>query len=508
MTNKQLTRLQHNRTGEQMKQIIYGVFLCFSMMVNLVHADETISVSEATQACIDCHFSYHPGIVEDWKKSRHYQTTPETAMTVTGPGKKISASQIPESLQKTSVGCAECHTQNPQAHTDSFEHNGFDVHAVVTPNDCATCHAVERSQYDRNIMAHAWQNLAGNPIYQDLQRTIIGRPEIKNGAVHFGPSDPVTEAETCFYCHGTKLVVKGLETRDTDAGELEFPIIDGWPNQGVGRINPDGSKGACSACHTRHLFSMETARKPATCKECHNGPDVPAYKVYDNSKHGNLASAHSGKWNFDKTPWTVGEDFSAPTCATCHISLLPNTDGKVVAERTHQMSDRLSWRIFGLPYAHPQPKEPDTSIIRNKNNQSLPCDLDGGFASQYQIDQPERAKRTAVMQGICKNCHDTSWVNSHWARYEHTIQTTNAATRTATDLMRGIWKKGLASGPEKKASLFDEPIERMWSSIWLFDANNIRFTSAMAGGGDYGVFAEGYYNLSRRLTEMNAWMKK
>ncbi len=51
-----------------------------------------------------------------------------------------------------------------------------------------------------------------------------------------------------------------METRDTDAGELEFPIIKGWPNQGVGRVNPDGSLGACSACHTRHLFSAEEAK--------------------------------------------------------------------------------------------------------------------------------------------------------------------------------------------------------------------------------------------------------
>jgi hydroxylamine dehydrogenase len=56
----------------------------------------------------------------------------------------------------------------------------------------------------------------------------------------------------------------------------------------VGRVNLDGSRGACSACHTRHRFSIEMARKPYTCKECHVGPDVPAFKVYSASKHGNI----------------------------------------------------------------------------------------------------------------------------------------------------------------------------------------------------------------------------
>ena len=108
-------------------------------------------------------------------------------------------------------------------------------------------------------------------------------------------ANAATKAETCYYCHGTKLKVIGTETRDTEAaGELDFPIIEGWPNQGVGRINLDGSLGACSACHTRHAFSIEMARKPYTCKECHVGPDVPAFKVYAASKHGNIfATRHS-----------------------------------------------------------------------------------------------------------------------------------------------------------------------------------------------------------------------
>ncbi|MDX9819793.1 MAG: hydroxylamine oxidase, partial [Desulfococcus multivorans] len=51
-------------------------------------------------------------------------------------------------------------------------------------------------------------------------------------------------------------------------------------------------------------------------------------------------------------------------------------------------------------------------------------------------------------------------------------------------------------------SPFDEAIERTWCDSWLFYANTVRFASAMAGGGDFGVFADGRYQLSRRIREL------
>ena len=126
----------------------------------------------------------------------------------------------------------------------------------------------------------------------------------------------------------------GLQTvpaivRDTDAGELAFPVIDGWPNQGVGRINPDGSKGACSACHTRHGFSIEVARKPHTCKECHVGPDVPVYKVYLSSKHGNIYTSKKQEWEFNAVPWTAGQPsvYTRVPCLT--LSRLKRLNSKI-----------------------------------------------------------------------------------------------------------------------------------------------------------------------------------
>ncbi len=464
-------------------------------------------VSSATQECLDCHAVFHPGIVADWQKSRHAMITPQTAMAAEGMQRRVSSNKVPEPLQAISVGCAECHTLRGEAHADTFEHNGTDIHVVVSPDDCATCHATEREQYSKNIMAMAEKNLSENTLYADLQRNILGTPTVTPDRVHFEPANDMTRADGCYYCHGTRLRVTGTETRDTDAGRLDFPVIAGWPNQGVGRVNLDGSRGACSACHTRHRFSIEMARKPYTCKECHAGPDVPAFKVYSASKHGNIFSSMNAEWDFNKVPWTIGEDIQAPTCATCHISLTVNTDGDTINPRTHQMSDRLGWRIFGLVYAHPQPKSADTTAIRNKAGLPLPTNLDGSVAADHLISADEMAARRTTMQRTCLACHDTSWVQGYFARLDNTIATSNQGVLTATQLMISAWDNGYAQGIAASGSIFDEYIERRWNDVWLLYANNIRFVAAMAGGGDYGVFEDGRYHLTKALMEMQDWLQ-
>ena len=479
--------------------------IVFGLTVGAGFCMET-PISEATAECLACHESAHPGIVNDWRNSRHSMMTPVQAMAVKGLARKVSSATVPEAVLNTTVGCAECHTLRPDRHADTFDHNGYEVHVVVSPQDCAVCHNTEAEQYTQNIMSHAHTNLADNALYRQLETSVIGATVRRNKNVEHMPVDPLTAADACYYCHGTRLEVVGKEVRDTEiAGELEFPVIKGWPNQGVGRINLDGSRGSCAACHTRHQFSIQMARKPYTCKECHVGPDVPAFPVYSASKHGNIQAAMDSNWDYQSVPWTVGKDFSAPTCGTCHVSLLVNTDGEVVAERSHQMNNRLPWRIYGLIYAHPHPQAPDTTMIRNKDGQPLPTDLGGGFSLKYLIDEKEMLNRTAAMQKICLGCHSSAWVNGHWKKFENTIKTTNAETLTATTLMRDIWKSGLAEGLERGQNPFDEAIEKKWQLTWLFYANSIRFSSAMAGGGDYGVFAGGRYQMSQSIADINEW---
>jgi len=464
-------------------------------------------MSEDTRDCLGCHEYSHPGIVEDWRESRHAGTSVKDALGVSGLSRRVSADTVPDPLASTSVGCAECHTLNAESHADTFEHNGYDVHVVVTPRDCATCHPVESDEFSQNLMSHSRDNLAGNAVYRQLQVSILGSPAYHESQMRFSQetSNEATQAGACYYCHGTRLEVTGFETRDTIAGELTFPTIQGWPNQGVGRHNPDGSKGSCAACHARHSFSIEIARKPATCGECHTGPDVPAYKVYTTSKHGNIYSSKSDAWNFESIPWTPGKDFSTPTCATCHISLITNTEGEVTAHRTHRMNDRLGWRLFGVPYAHPHPVSPDLTTILNKDGLQLAVAFDGTEASDFLVSQSTREQRKETIQAVCLSCHSSSWVSGHWRRLENSIRTTNTATRNATRLMTEIWNGGLAAGLDQGGNPFDEAVEKKWSGIWLFYANTIRFSSAMGGGGDYSVFADGAYQLSESLQEMQDW---
>jgi hydroxylamine dehydrogenase len=463
-------------------------------------------LSPATSNCLECHRSASPGAVADWERSRHAQVTLTEALGKPSQERRVSLGKTPKGIADVVIGCAECHTINPRKHHDTFEHEGNEVHVVVTPQDCASCHPTEVKQYSQNLMSHAYGNLNKNPVYHDLMELTNGVASYDNMKVTYKKPDAGTDAESCNYCHGTHIEVQGSTTRDTDFGEMAFPTLMGWPNQGVGRINPDGSMGSCTACHTRHQFSIQMARKPYTCAECHKGPDVPAYKVYAVSKHGTIFSSLGEQWNAENVPWTVGKDFTAPTCAACHISLIMTEEGEVVAERTHQMNDRLPWRLFGLIYAHPHPQSPDTTIIKNKAGLALPTELTGEPVATYLIDDQEQEKRRRTMQKVCLSCHHAGWVEGQWSRFEHTIRTTNESTLTATKIILAAWDTGAAMGLADDDSIFNEAIEKKWVEHWLFFANSTRLSSAMAGA-DYGAFANGRWYMNKNIQEMVDWLE-
>jgi hypothetical protein len=464
-------------------------------------------LSAATKDCLGCHEDATPGIVADWRRSLHARMSVRAALAKPEAKRRISVTAAPGPLGAVVVGCAECHTQRPATHRDSLEHGGHKVHVVVSPADCATCHPTERAEYEGNLMAHAYGNLKRNPLYHALLDEANGGLAFERGKLVLAPADAHTQASSCLSCHGTQVEVTGKVKRATDFGDMEFPVLQGWPNQGVGRLNPDGSRGACTSCHTRHQFSIELARKPATCAECHKGPDVPAYNVYSVSKHGATYEALGKGWSFTPVPWVPGRDFTTPTCAGCHISGLATAADKPLVKRTHRMNDRLPVRLFGLPYAHPHPKSPDTTGIVNRGGLPLPTELSGEPVERFLVDAAEQQRRRATLQTVCKSCHSTAWTEGHFARLDTAVRSTNAQTLTATKILLRAWAIGAARGPAQKDSPFNEPIERRWVQQWLFYANSTRFAAAMSGA-DYGAFEKGRWDLSRNLREMQEWLSR
>ena len=199
-------------------------------------------LSEDSEACVDCHIHATPGIVSDWKKGRMARVTPEAAMKMPLPERRISVKKPSDITAKVAVGCAECHTMNPEKHKDTFEHNGYSVHVVVTPGDCAACHPKEVEQYGGNLMSHAYGNLQGNSLYRSLVDSTNGLLTFENMKLTQTKSDPQMDADACLYCHGTKVEVKGFKTRETPDGEMDFPVLTGWPTGAWDGSIPMGRK--------------------------------------------------------------------------------------------------------------------------------------------------------------------------------------------------------------------------------------------------------------------------
>jgi len=70
------------------------------------------------------------------------------------------------------------------------------------------------------------------------------------------PTNKANMVSGCWQCHGSVLGLKrdkdgNILRSKTDAPQLDYNT---WPNTGIGRINPDGTKGVCIACHSKHSF--------------------------------------------------------------------------------------------------------------------------------------------------------------------------------------------------------------------------------------------------------------
>ena len=461
-------------------------------------------ISAETKGCLFCHQKLTPGIVGDWEASRHSRTTPAQALEKPDTARRISIDASSDKIEtEYVVGCMECHGINPDAHPDSFSHMGSIIHTVVSPADCSKCHSEEAAQYSGSKKAHAIDNLTMNPLYSLLVDEALSSRSFEAGHLSASPPSPETEGATCFACHGTEIGVGPVIEVPTILGTAEVPRLTNWPNQGVGRRNPDGSLGSCTACHPRHSFSLKVARSPETCGQCHLEPDVPAYNVFKESKHGNIYDTLKGDFDMDAVPWVPGRDFTAPTCAACHISLLVDNDGAVISERSHDFGSRLWVRVFGLIASHPQPVDGRTYIIRNEDGQPLPTTFAGEPATSFLIDKDEQENRVSAMTGVCTACHTRNWIQGYLEQFASNIESADRMVLTSTELMDHAWAKGLAD----PSNPFDENLEHKWVSQWLIYANSIRYAAAMSGP-DYATFKNGWWQLNGNLRSMYETVEK
>jgi len=396
--------------------IIFLILACVSSWLwgfPMVPPPDAVGRTADAASCVTCHESVRPGIYHDWHRSVH---------------------------AKVGVGCRDCHRaagpSDVAVSTAHGENSPVPVTVLVTPSRCAGCHPDQAAQYARSKHAHTIE--------------IMNRIDVW---LRDGMNNRIERATGCYTCHGTVVEFAGGR-----------PVEGTWPNVGVGRVNPDGSLGSCTSCHTRHRFSLVEARKPEACDQCHLGPDHPQIEIYNESKHGTIyhAEGDSWRWRPDDMRWIAGRDYRTPTCAGCHMSGAPGVG------RTHDVTERLAWELQAPLTVRPEAFAP------------FPAALDW---------REERGK----MQGVCSQCHSGEWVSGHFANLDSVIANYNG---TYFDPVQRTVAALYADGLLSRESYFDERLEWEFYEFWHHEGRRARMGAAMMAP-DYAWW-HGFYELKHR----------
>jgi hypothetical protein len=361
--------------------------------------------------CLDCHQQKTPVIAEQWRDSRHAQL---------------------------GVGCYECHRAE-EGEPDAFTHEGKVIATVLSPKDCSACHADIVGEFEHSHHSKAAQ--------------FIGSLDNILGEVIEGP---IMAANGCWQCHGSTLALLkdegGAVRRDKTGKPLIDPVT--WPNTGIGRVNLDGSRGACSACHSRHVFSKAMARQPEVCGKCHMGPDHPQIEIYEESKHGIAYRTRLDEMNLKSQSWVLGVDYTAaPTCATCHMSATRNQP------LTHDVGARISWTL--------------RPVVSKK------------------LENWE--KRRESMRDVCHHCHGPDFVGAFYTSFDAAVDMyNNKFAVPAQNIMNTLRERNkLTPTP------FDEELEWSFYRLWHHEGRRARMGVSMQGP-DYTQW-HGFFEVAERF---------
>ena len=384
------------------------VALALGRSVSTVEDDPVDALAESSDECVTCHRRTTPGIVEQYGRS---------------------------TMAAAEVECRSCHEVEDD-YPGAVAHEGTSILARPTTAKCQACHGAEVAQYN--------QSRHGLPAY-----------------VAYAGTGDLTPEQLSMY----ESIPEGGFAPDKSRNALyalEGPAVTRFACEvchDVGKPQVDSSVGRCAKCHLRHEFSIEQARKPETCNQCHIGPDHPQWEIYQESPHGIAYATGGERWHWDAEAGTLtASDFPAATCAICHMA------GFGAASTTHDVGDRLTWYLFA-PISERRPAWQDN--------------------------------RTR-MQSVCRECHNDVFIETFYADADAATDAVNAWVVESDEIVAPLKEGGLLT-----AEPFDEPIDFTYFELWHHWGRTTKFGAWMQGP-DYVQWHGAYEVLSdlADLTEM------
>lgn len=393
--------------------IVPGLALVMFAVSNSLRTEQEAPnvLANSNDTCVSCHRQTTPGIVEQYGHS---------------------------TMAAANVSCRSCH-EVQAGYPGAVEHEGTFVLQQPSTAMCATCHAAEVAQFNQSRHGiPAYVAVAGT---QDLSPEVLALYEaIPEG--QFAPDKSRNAIAALEGPHVTRFACESCHD--------------------VGKPAPDNSVGQCQKCHIRHEFSLEQARKPETCNNCHIGPDHPQWEIYTESKHGIAYMTGGDDWHWDAEPGTLSViDFPAPTCATCHIS------GFGASGTTHDVGERLTWYLFA-PISERRPAWQDNAVR---------------------------------MQNVCRECHNQNFIMDLYADGDKLVEAINAWVKESNDIMQPLKDQGLLT-----AAPFDQSIDFTYYELWHHWGRTAKFGAWMQGA-DY-VQWHGAYEILSDLVELREYARE
>ena len=382
--------------------LIVGAFLINRARPRAETQQPTADFVRASGKCAECHARLQYSVVHEYEMSTH---------------------------ARKGVNCLDCH--QPTANQEKLDHHGFVIAKHLTAGNCRSCHEQEYTEFLRSRhAAPSWAAVYGEKALTPEQ--VSFSEQYQPGGTR-RPPHPFVKAE------GQPAMTSGCEQCHS-----------------IGKPNDDGTIGTCTACHSRHTSSVELARLPSTCGQCHMGPDHSQMEIYNESKHGVMFAAQRSILNLKAPPKQLTtRDMFVPTCATCHMS---GINGLKV---THDPSDRLSWFL----------------------------------AAEITTKRPNYARAQAAMKQVCEQCHTAATIDRVYAQAEQVVAQTNARVQHAKDIMASLRADGSLSGPP-----FSQPADFLYFDLWHYDGRTSKH-GAFMGGADF-VQWHGNYPMLQKTVEL------